>query len=60
MFVCVCVCVCVSEIIKQCVYIVFNSTDTFSLTCPELGEVNRIHIRHDNRGDAPGWYLIKV
>jgi len=37
-----------------------NQTDTFGFDCVDLGELQRIIIRHDNSGIGPGWFLDKV
>lgn len=37
-----------------------GQTDYFYLTLPELGNLQKITIYHDNTGVAPGWYLDRV
>ena len=34
--------------------------DTFQLQCLDLGQLERVRIRHDNTGVGPGWYLEEV
>ncbi|ESO94896.1 hypothetical protein LOTGIDRAFT_144831 [Lottia gigantea] len=34
-----------------------NYIDTFILTAPVIGQIERIKIEHDNSGPGPGWYL---
>ena len=34
--------------------------DTFTLTLPSVGIVDKIRIGHNNKGPSPGWYLEKV
>eukprot|EP00741_Cyanophora_paradoxa_P007399 tig00001127_g7158.t1 len=34
--------------------------DEFIIECPELGELTRLVIEHDNSGLGPGWFLDKV
>jgi hypothetical protein len=34
--------------------------DTLTVQLPCLGDVTRIHVRHDNTGVAPGWFLDRV
>jgi hypothetical protein len=40
----------------------FGSTgvDTFSVQLADLGDVTRVHVRHDNAGAAPGWFLDRL
>ena len=35
-------------------------TDVFSLEMEDLGEIDRIRVRHDNTGHRPGWFLDRV
>jgi hypothetical protein len=37
-----------------------GKTDVFELETHDLGAIHRIRIRHDGRGDKPGWYLERV
>jgi len=37
-----------------------GQTDVFYLTLPNLGNLQKITIYHDNTGVAPGWYLDRV
>ena len=37
-----------------------GSVDTFSFTCPALGEPQRLTVGHDNTGDSPSWHLHKA
>jgi len=37
-----------------------NQTDSFGIDCVDLGEIERINIRHDNSGIGPGWFLDKI
>lgn len=37
-----------------------GQTDIFYLTLPDLGNLQKITIYHDNTGVAPGWYLDRV
>ena len=34
--------------------------DVFSITSQELGNLQRIRIRHDGRDSNPGWFLDKI
>jgi hypothetical protein len=34
-----------------------GSRDLFEITCPELGEIQKIRIGHDNKGVNSAWYL---
>ncbi len=35
-------------------------TDDFAITAPDLGDLKSIHVRHDNSGEKPGWFLSQV
>eukprot|EP00727_Mastigamoeba_balamuthi_P010665 m51a1_g6220 hypothetical protein (2032) ;mRNA; r:217273-223689 len=37
-----------------------NKSDTFELQCPDLGDLQRLVIGHDNKGIGPGWFLDRV
>ncbi|MEE1752836.1 PLAT/LH2 domain-containing protein [Streptomyces sp. SP18CS02] len=37
-----------------------GKVDHFTLDLSDVGPVERIHVRHDNSGDKPGWYLERV
>jgi hypothetical protein len=37
-----------------------GAVDTFALHLAELGDIQKIKIRHDNKFLAPGWYLERV
>jgi len=37
-----------------------NKTDIFTFECPELGELTKIRIGHDNKGFGASWFLDKV
>jgi len=37
-----------------------NQTDTFGFEFVDLGEIQKIKIRHDNSGVSSGWFLNKV
>ena len=34
-----------------------GNTDVFSVTLPDLGEIQRVCIRHSDTGNKPGWHL---
>lgn len=34
-----------------------NAVDTFTREVPDLGDITRLCVRHDNTGIAPGWFL---
>ena len=34
--------------------------DTVTVHLCDLGDVGRVHVRHDNTGVAPGWFLDRV
>ena len=35
-------------------------SDTFSLSCSDLGPIKRVLVRHDNSGVGPSWFLERV
>lgn len=37
-----------------------TGVDSLTVQLPCLGDVSRIHVRHDNTGVAPGWFLDRV
>ncbi len=45
-----------------------NNSDDFEkgtikrqeIECEDIGRITKIYIEHDNKGDAPGWYLEKI
>ena len=37
-----------------------GSTDQFQFQCPELGEISKIRIGHDDSGWGSGWFLDKI
>ena len=37
-----------------------SQVDTFQVKAIELGELQKIRIRHDNKGGGAAWYLEKV
>jgi lipoxygenase homology domain-containing protein 1 len=37
-----------------------SGVDSLSVHLPCLGDVSRIHVRHDNTGVAPGWFLDRI
>ncbi|MCB0873762.1 MAG: hypothetical protein H6531_08950 [Actinobacteria bacterium] len=37
-----------------------GAVDTFALHLAELGDLQRVRIRHDNKNPFPGWYLDRV
>ena len=37
-----------------------GDTDNIYINSPDLGEVNKIQIKHDNSGDGPGWYISEI
>jgi hypothetical protein len=37
-----------------------TGVDTFSAQVADLGDVTRVHVRHDNTGVAPGWFLDRL
>ena len=37
-----------------------GKTDVFPLEVPNLGELKRLVIRHDNTGPSPAWYCCSV
>ena len=37
-----------------------NQCDTFKLYAPQLNDLRKINIRHDNSGPGSAWYLEKV
>jgi hypothetical protein len=37
-----------------------NRKDEFTITCPSVGELNKILIAHNNKGSAPGWFLDRI
>ncbi|CAF2728225.1 unnamed protein product [Rotaria sp. Silwood2] len=34
--------------------------DEFTIECPNIGEINKILIAHNNKGLAPGWFLDQI
>jgi hypothetical protein len=38
----------------------FNRKDEFKVECPNVGQINKIQIGHDNKGLGPGWFLDRV
>lgn len=34
--------------------------DTFSIEMSDLGDLEKVRIRHDNSGKNPGWFLEKI
>ena len=34
--------------------------DEFTIECPSVGEINKILIAHNNKGNAPGWFLDRI
>ncbi|CAF4851771.1 unnamed protein product, partial [Rotaria sp. Silwood2] len=34
--------------------------DEFTIECPNVGELNKILIAHNNKGSAPGWFLDQI
>lgn len=44
--------------IKHCFFI--DSVDTQVMSLPELGDLRKIRVLHDNIGDHPSWLLDKV
>ncbi|CAM2710921.1 unnamed protein product [Rotaria socialis] len=34
--------------------------DEFVIECPNVGEINKILIAHNNKGAAPGWFLDRI
>jgi hypothetical protein len=37
-----------------------GQTDVFSPDMPDLGNLQRVRIRHDNSGSRPGWFLDRI
>lgn len=37
-----------------------GNTDTFNTTNIDVGEIEKVEIKHDNTGDNPGWFLEKI
>ncbi len=37
-----------------------TGVDTVRVELPDLGEITRVHVRHDNTGAAPGWLLDRL
>jgi PLAT/LH2 domain len=37
-----------------------SKIDTFAVDARELGTLRRVHIRHDNTGNKPGWFLDRI
>jgi len=37
-----------------------GNTDRFSLSTPFLGALSKLRIRHDNKGNKPGWFLDEI
>ncbi|MDF0665813.1 MAG: PLAT/LH2 domain-containing protein [Nitrospira sp.] len=37
-----------------------GQTDRFEWKTRDLGELKVLHIRHDNKGDTPGWFLDRI
>lgn len=37
-----------------------SSVDTFSTEIPDLGDIRRLCVRHDNPGIGPGWFLERI
>ena len=37
-----------------------TGVDTLVVDLPSLGDITRVHVRHDNTGVAPGWFLDRV
>jgi hypothetical protein len=37
-----------------------GSTRYFDIEYPDLGNLESVHVRHDNQNDAPAWFLEKV
>ncbi|HET6952919.1 MAG TPA: PLAT/LH2 domain-containing protein [Acidimicrobiales bacterium] len=34
--------------------------DSLTVQLADLGQITRVHVRHDNAGVAPGWFLDRV
>ena len=45
-----------------CIYVllIIRRRDSFLLSCPELGRLEKIRIRHDNSGFGASWFLEEV
>jgi hypothetical protein len=37
-----------------------TGVDTMTVSLPDLGEVTRVHVRHDNTGVATSWFLDRL
>jgi hypothetical protein len=37
-----------------------SGVDTVMVQLPDLGKVTRVHVRHDNTGIAPSWFLDRL
>jgi hypothetical protein len=37
-----------------------TGVDAVTVQLPDLGVVSRVHVRHDNTGVAPGWFLDRL
>ena len=37
-----------------------NSVGTYSFDLKELGDLRMVHVRHDNSGSRPGWWLQEI
>jgi hypothetical protein len=49
-----------NHLCKRNPYLNKNQIDTFIVKAIELEELQKIHIRHDNSGAGPAWYLEKI
>ncbi len=37
-----------------------GANDVFSIEMEDIGEIERVRVRHDNSGEGPGWFLDRV
>jgi hypothetical protein len=49
-----------SNILDHFIFFLFNRKDEFIIECPNLGELHKILIGHDNKGRASGWFLDQI
>lgn len=45
--------------IFTCLFII-NRKDEFTIECPNVGEISKILIAHNNKGSQPGWFLDRI
>ena len=41
-------------------FLFIDSVDTQVMSLPELGDLRKVRVLHDNSGDDPSWFLDKV